>query len=837
MFYAKIMLTLRQILCRSRSSGRLTRGTGCLIPSDFTYLELNLFTQQQRIRFIGAAAVALSSVFGAWGAPKAHPRVFLDDNPAVVSPGNMRGLILETPAYRWVADSIIQGPYKAYAPSDTVIISDYHARPGYFMPVEHEWRMKNDLSEYPRLSSSNKLANAIFNMGLDEMVNAVEPDTTLRTGKEWAGVWTRDVSYSIILSMAILQPEASRISLEHKISPEGTIIQDTGSGGAWPVSSDREIWAVAAYEVYKTTGDEQWLRRIYPVIRKSLETDWKTLYDPETGLIRGETSFIDWREQSYPRWMQTADIYQSEALGTSVVHAQAWQTLADIARRLGHGADAGIYEQRAATIRNAINSRLWLPSKGIYAMYLYGRDNLVVNPRAETLGESLAILYDVADAQRSKLITEKNPITPFGPAIFFPQISDMPSYHNNALWPFVASYWALANAKASNSRGALLGLGSVFRPAALFATNKENFNLDNGDIYTELNSSNMLWSLSGNLAVTLKMLFGIRPAAESIDFAPFIPKALDDNRTLTGLRYRDMVLNITISGYGNRIASFRLNGKPHSPSIAADLKGEQNVEIRMDNNTPPPMKVNETANVKAPLTPVAWLTYGPDFHVGIGTDPHMNLLQWQPIEYIAYYKVLRDGKVVAQTRETQYHALEPGEYQVVGVSAEGVESFASEPRSNRIRVTAEMPVEKSKITSAEAQNVPASPLRGFYGSGFAEIDHTTKTIYIGVDVPQTGYYSIALRYANGNGSVNTENKCAIRTLLVDGKDAGTVVMPQRGSGNWNDWGMTNSVEMHLSEGHHVIALQYRPENENMNFHTNHALVDRVVLSYLGPVRR
>ena len=234
---------------------------------------------------------------------------------------------------------------------------------------------------------------------------------------------------------------------------------------------------------------------------------------------------------------------------------------------------------------------------------------------------------------------------------------------------------------------------------------------------------------------------------------------------------------------------------------------------------------------------MAWLTYGPDFHVGIGTDPHMNLLQWQPIEYIAYYKVLRDGKVVAQTRETQYHVLEPGEYQVVGVSAEGVESFASEPRSNRIRVTAEMPVEKSKITSAEAQNVPASPLRGFYGSGFAEIDHTTKTIYIGVDVPQTGYYSIALRYANGNGPVNTENKCAIRTLLVDGKDAGTVVMPQRGSGNWNDWGMTNSVEVHLSEGHRVIALQYRPENENMNFHTNHALVDRVVLSYLGPVRR
>jgi len=99
-------------------------------------------------------------------------------------------------------------------------------------------------------------------MGLDEMVNAVEPDTTLRTGKEWAGVWTRDVSYSILLSMAYLQPEASKISLMKKVNPNGVIIQDTGSGGAWPVSSDRMVWALAAYEIYKVTGDRQWLEYI-----------------------------------------------------------------------------------------------------------------------------------------------------------------------------------------------------------------------------------------------------------------------------------------------------------------------------------------------------------------------------------------------------------------------------------------------------------------------------------------------------------------------------------------------------------------------------------------------
>ena len=116
--------------------------------------------------------------------------------------------VVTTPAYSWQGDTIFQGEYKAWAVSPEEIQSTYHARPGYYMPIEQKWTRRNDLSSYPRLNTSNGLLKAVFNMGLDEMVNAVEPDTTLRTGKEWAGVWTRDVSYSIILSMALLQPEA-----------------------------------------------------------------------------------------------------------------------------------------------------------------------------------------------------------------------------------------------------------------------------------------------------------------------------------------------------------------------------------------------------------------------------------------------------------------------------------------------------------------------------------------------------------------------------------------------------------------------------------------------------
>ena len=60
------------------------------------------------------------------------------------------------------------------------------------------------------------------------------------------------------------------------------------------------IWAMAAYELYKVTGDQTWKEAIYPVIRKSLEDDRATVFDPETGLVRGESSYLDWRQQEYP---------------------------------------------------------------------------------------------------------------------------------------------------------------------------------------------------------------------------------------------------------------------------------------------------------------------------------------------------------------------------------------------------------------------------------------------------------------------------------------------------------------------------------------------------------
>ncbi|MDE6576801.1 MAG: hypothetical protein K2J82_08605 [Muribaculaceae bacterium] len=739
--------------------------------------------------------------------------------------------VVQTDAYMWKGDTLYQDEFKAWAVSPEEIRSTYKGRPGYFMPVEQTWKRKNDLSAYPKVSGGNPLMEAVYNMGLDEMVNAVEPDTTLRTGKEWAGVWTRDVSYSIILSMAALQPEASMISLLKKINPEGQIIQDTGSGGAWPISTDRMIWTVAAWEIYKVTGDKKWLETVYPVVIRSIAKDMKTVVS-EKGLVKGETSFIDWREQSYPKWMQTADISQSEAMGTNVLYAAALKCASEMAEVLGKKKEAAMLKKASEELSAAIDKTFWMADKGYYGMYTYGRDNKILNPRAETLGEALSILYDIAPADKQKSISENNPTTKFGPAIFYPQIADMPNYHNNALWPFVGSYWALAQAKAGNEQGVVEGIGSIIRPAALFATNKENFNLDNGDYFTELNSSNMLWSLAGNIALTNQILFGIHFEKDGLRIEPFVPEVFGGDRTLSNFPYRGARLNITVKGFGDKVKGITLNGKSYYPEKgkvipAKLLKNGGDIVVEMNNEPIAPMKVNHVNNAKAPWTPDVRLSF--DSRVNEPGVPVNNLLQWNPLEYIAEYIVLRDGKEVGRTRQTSWRALEEGEWQVIGVAADGTQSFASEPLSNRTSRFWEMNGETTAIGSKEVSYAPETPVEGFYGAGFVESDKNSGPAEAVFEQKETvmpeGVYTISFRYANGNGPVNTENKAAIRSLYVDGVDVGTIVMPQRGVGNWDDWGMSNTVRVRLAPGEHKLQLVYNPEDANMNLDTNHALID------------
>ena len=124
------------------------------------------------------------------------------------------GLIYENDSYKLYSDRVEQGEFTGVAESPYRIVSNLDGE-------EYVWEKKNDLSGFPKLVTPFLLEEAAYNIGVDECINAVEPDGTLRTGLEWGGVWTRDVSYSTILSMAYMQPEAAMTSLLCMINSKG----------------------------------------------------------------------------------------------------------------------------------------------------------------------------------------------------------------------------------------------------------------------------------------------------------------------------------------------------------------------------------------------------------------------------------------------------------------------------------------------------------------------------------------------------------------------------------------------------------------------------------------
>jgi len=710
-----------------------------------------------------------------------------------------------------------------------------------------QWKLTKDISAYPQLQSSSVLLDALYNQAIEEMLLDVRDDGAFMAGEKWLGIWTRDISYSIQLAFAIVNPDAAKTSLLAKVK-DGKIIQDTGTGGAWPVSSDRMTWALAAWEIYKVTGDKEWLKKNYSIIKTSALADLETVRDKQTGLFNGESSFLDWREQTYPLWMDPKDIYTSKNLGTNAVHFQTYKILTAMASELHEDAselnedvsefdedisefdediskfdevaskldeDASRFISAAKGIQDGMNKLLWLPEKKYFGQYLYGRNYQSLSPKSEALGEALSVLFEIPNAKRQKEIVENTPVTKFGIPCVYPQTPNIPPYHNDAVWAFVQAYWTMASAKVKNETSVEHGLASLYRAAALFLTNKENFVATTGDyVGTQINSNRQLWSVAGNLAMTYRVFFGMQFEPEKLIFSPFIPKNFAGERALTNFKYRNAQLTISVKGFGDGVKSFALDGKILKHNfIEASLEGKHSIEIIMNGKTSP-SKINLVENEYAPETPKVTVVDGK--------------LTWDKIPEAGHYLIYKNGLKAASTKETSFafaHKSELEEYQVKAVDKNNVASFLSEPVTvNR---------EEKIIEIEDCVSTYDNKYANYSSKGYVKIekqDH--RDINFTFTAETSGLYTIDFRYSNGNGPINTDNKCAIRSLMVDNQFAGAIVMPHRGENSWNVFNYSNPVQIHLAKGEHFLTLTFRNSDDNMNGEVNGALLDCARISLL-----
>ena len=480
------------------------------------------------------------------------------------------------------------------------------------------------------------------------------------TGEKWHYVWTRDLSYAADLGLAMLDPQRVKNSLEFKLSPlrpgvpkapqvagsaDGLqIIQDTGSGGSWPVSTDRVAWAFGAEQVLKTLSKDQhkvFAARGLKALVNTIENDRLAAFDAASGLYTGEQSFLDWREQSYAAWIvnDLASMASSKALSTNVAHYKALTLAASLAREHGQGAAARKYASWARDLKKAINDRLWLADANMYSSLTASHFDGAPMHKFDWLGQSLAIITGVAGPDRARKILAHYPHGPMGAPVIYPQQRGVPVYHNRAIWPFVTAYGLKAAAIGGNTSVADAACATLMRAAALNLSNMENLEWLSGQpllldekrpslIGPVINSRRQLWSVGAYLGMVIGDVFGVSSTADGIALRPFITARLRRETfgkanviSLNALRLHGKQLSVRLhlprasgaQGYYS-IAAIELDGASSGAAISwRQLRPGSIIDIRLGaliKGDDAITRVNadpylEADNVFAPLEPVA----------------------------------------------------------------------------------------------------------------------------------------------------------------------------------------------------------------------------------------
>ncbi|WP_267086528.1 Six-hairpin glycosidase-like protein [Xanthomonas sacchari] len=439
------------------------------------------------------------------------------------------------------------------------------------------------------------------------------PCDCYQTGERWPYVWTRDVSYAADLALARLDPERTRRSLRFKLSPmRGAdalpglfVAQDTGSGGSWPVSSDRVVWFLAARHLL---DDQAFAADTRAALTATLAQDRAFAFDPRIGLYRGETSFLDWREQTYPAWTRedVGFIASSFALSTNVLHYQALRLGERLAREQGDTQAAARYAGWADALRQAIAQRFWREDRGTYVGYIGTAEHPVRYERYDLLGLSLAVLADVLPAARARQALARYPAVEAGSPVVWPQQREVPIYHNRAIWPFVSAYALRAARHTDDSARIDLEVRSLLRGAALAGSNMENYeflsqavHVDDGPLSGPVvNSPRQLWSVAGYLAMVMEGVFGVEDDGRVLPKLPtsLVPMLFGERQEIAlQLQDRRIVLRRPAQLQGDLLVA----GKTRTRDSVTT------VDLVARHSGAAPMQMLTAADAFAPLAPPA----------------------------------------------------------------------------------------------------------------------------------------------------------------------------------------------------------------------------------------
>jgi hypothetical protein len=705
------------------------------------------------------------------------------------------------------------------------------------------------------------------------------------TGEKWHYVWTRDLSYAAHLGLALVDPQRVANSLAFKLSgyrsavvkplaaagsSDGLqIIQDTGSGGSWPVSTDRISWAFGAAAALKTLPEPArtaFAATAYKALVNTVENDRLAAFDAADGLYRGEQSFLDWREQSYAGWLvdDIASLATSKALSTNVGHYQALNLTATLVREQSDEAAAQRYLAWAAALKVAINARFWQADTGLYSSITAGHFDGAALYKYDWLGLSLAIVTGVADAAQTTKILANYPHGPFGAPVIFPQQPGVAAYHNRALWPFVSAFGLQAAIKGRNVSVADAAYDSLMRGAALNLSNMENLEWLSGQPMLQdakqpqmsgpvINSKRQLWSVGAYLGMVIEDVFGIRTTTEGLRIEPFITAKMQREAfgsarriVLQDLRIKDRTLTVEIalpsatkaSGYFN-VQQIELNGKPSTASVPwSALAQSTHIRIRLGALQPGRQEIRRVDGDPLAQDRSLFAPYEPTLKVSSGATAEIVDLKNSPAT--TRYNIYRNGRMVDRNlpagvwSDSVAHVdAVPSCYAVEAVFLDsGNRSHHSAPLC--MAGTQSIGVQDVRLVASRPISAPGSVRPQ---AVLADWGNPSDTFSLrDVQVSQAGLVHVQLAYYNDHHAINLGISGGVKWLSLSDQDgrmvaAGVISMPHADPRNGPAYSTPLSVQ--LAPGRYRLQLQ---DFTNMSYlQSNASYADAGGIG--GPVNR
>lgn len=427
------------------------------------------------------------------------------------------------------------------------------------------------------LKTDNKKVKKAYYTAISDIVANIQPFYSSFENKElpvvmagmgYVSPWTRDASINTINAVGYLFPEVARNTMLSMLEERDG--KPYIGGEYW----DAIIWVWGAWKLYTYTGNKAFLKEAYETSVNSIGYFEENEFDDTDNLFRGAACYGD-GISAYP------DIYAEpmdsgimafakecrdkcadkgvgipmKTLSTNCLYYYAYILADRMAMELGK---AQMYADKAQKMKAAINNKFWNEEKGYY--------NYIIDPFGgccsfEGMGNSFAILFDVADEAKKQSILKNAPLTANGIACVYPSFERYKNgygRHSGTVWPHIQAFWADAAAKNNRFDLAVNEFMRLTDFACRDGYFAEIYNPDTGEVYGGIQECNekgvcewvsekkQTWSATGYLHILFADILGIRMEKDGIYICPRLPKEIGCIE-IEGIVLRDLTLNISVS--------------------------------------------------------------------------------------------------------------------------------------------------------------------------------------------------------------------------------------------------------------------------------------------------